>query len=153
MAGGCSQGGSPRGRQLFQQPSGVGRMMRREGRGAKPLPHSAARSGHGKNGTGGRAGARKFDRMLKFLGFLFATGFIIFCGIAVGAGYIIWETQKDLPDYKQLALYEPPVMTRVHAADGSLIAEYAKQRRLFIPVDAVPPRVVEAFLSAEDKNF
>jgi penicillin-binding protein 1A len=91
--------------------------------------------------------------MLRFLGFLFATGFILFCGLAVGAGYIIWETQKDLPDYKQLALYEPPVMTRVHAADGSLIAEYAKERRLFIPINAVPRRVIEAFLSAEDKNF
>ena len=91
--------------------------------------------------------------MLRFLGFLFATGFILFCGLAVGAGYIIWETQKDLPDYKQLALYEPPVMTRVHAADGSLIAEYAKERRLFIPINAVPPRVIEAFISAEDKNF
>ncbi len=83
--------------------------------------------------------------MLRFLGFLFATGFIIFCGIAVGAGYIIWETQKDLPDYKQLAFYEPPVMTRVHAADGSLIAEYAKQRRLFIPVDAVPRASLRLF--------
>jgi penicillin-binding protein 1A len=87
------------------------------------------------------------------LGFLFATGFIVFCGVAVGAGYIIWETQKDLPDYKQLAQYEPPVMTRVHAADGSLIAEYAKERRLFVPISAVPRSVIAAFLSAEDKNF
>jgi penicillin-binding protein 1A len=91
--------------------------------------------------------------MLRFLGFLFATGFIVFCGIAVGAGYIIWQTQKDLPDFKQLALYEPPVMTRVHAADGSLIAEYAKERRMFVPMSAIPPRLIAAFLSAEDKNF
>jgi penicillin-binding protein 1A len=91
--------------------------------------------------------------MLRFLGFLFATGFIIFCGAAAGLGYIIWETQKDLPDYKQLAQYEPPVMTRVHAADGSLIAEYAKEKRLFVPVNAVPKPLVAAFLSAEDKNF
>ncbi|HEY7763643.1 MAG TPA: penicillin-binding protein 1A [Aestuariivirgaceae bacterium] len=91
--------------------------------------------------------------MLRFLGFLFATGFILFCGLAVGAGYLIWQTQKDLPDYKQLALYEPPVMTRVHAADGSLIAEYAKERRLFVPVGAMPKQLIAAFLSAEDKNF
>jgi len=65
--------------------------------------------------------------MLRFLGFLFASGFIIFCGLAVGAGYIIWQTQKDLPDFKQLASYEPPVMTRVHAADGSLISEYGSE--------------------------
>lgn len=91
--------------------------------------------------------------MLRFLGFLFASGFIIFCGLAVGAGYIIWQTQKDLPDFKQLASYEPPVMTRVHAADGSLISEYAKERRLFVPVSAMPKQVIAAFLSAEDKNF
>ena len=91
--------------------------------------------------------------MLRFLGFLFASGFVIFCGLAVGAGYIIWQTQKDLPDYKQLASYEPPVMTRVHAADGSLISEYAKERRLFVPVSALPKQLIAAFLSAEDKNF
>lgn len=91
--------------------------------------------------------------MLRFFGFLFATGFIVFCGIAVGAGYIIWQTQKDLPDYKQLALYAPPVMTRVHAADGSLIAEYAKERRLFVPINVIPRQLIAAFLSAEDKNF
>jgi penicillin-binding protein 1A len=91
--------------------------------------------------------------MLRFLGFLFATGFVVFCGLAVGAGYIIWQTQKDLPDFKQLALYEPPVMTRVHAADGSLIAEFAKERRLFVPINVIPRQLIGAFLSAEDKNF
>src|SRR5688572_10334023 len=91
--------------------------------------------------------------MLRFLGFLFASGFVIVCGLAVGAGYISWQTQEDLPDYKQLASYEPPVMTRVHAADGSLIAEYAKERRLFVPVSALPKQLIAAFLSAEDKNF
>jgi penicillin-binding protein 1A len=84
---------------------------------------------------------------------LFAAGFVVFCGLAVGAGYIIWDTTKTLPDYQQLAKYEPPVMTRVHAADGSLIAEYALERRLFVPVDAVPERLIQAFLSAEDKSF
>ena len=60
---------------------------------------------------------------------------------------------KDLPDHAQLANYEPPVMTRVHASDGSLIAEYARERRLYVPIQAVPKLVIEAFLSAEDKNF
>jgi penicillin-binding protein 1A len=49
--------------------------------------------------------------------------------------------------------YEPPVMTRVHAADGSLVAEYARERRLYIPIQAVPKLVISAFLAAEDKNF
>src|SRR4029079_11920047 len=91
--------------------------------------------------------------MLRFLGWLFTVGFIAFLGIAGGVSYVIWDMSQGLPDYKQLALYEPPVMTRVHAADGSLIAEYAKERRLFIPINAVPPRVIEAFISAEDMNF
>jgi len=91
--------------------------------------------------------------MLRFLGFLFTVGFILFCGLSAGAAYIIWETSKGLPDYKQLAQYEPPVTTRVHAGDGSLLAEYAKERRLFLPINAVPKRVIEAFLAAEDKTF
>ncbi len=61
--------------------------------------------------------------MLRFLGLLFAAGFVVFCAVAAGAGYIIWQTTNTLPDYQQLATYEPPVMTRVHAGDGSLIAE------------------------------
>ncbi|WP_164125859.1 transglycosylase domain-containing protein, partial [Stenotrophomonas maltophilia] len=52
-----------------------------------------------------------------------------------------------------LANYEPPVMTRVHASDGSLLAEYARERRLYLPIQAMPKVVVAAFLSAEDKNF
>ena len=52
-----------------------------------------------------------------------------------------------------LAQYEPPVTTRIHADDGSLMAEYARQRRLFLPIQAIPTRLKDAFLSAEDKSF
>ncbi len=91
--------------------------------------------------------------MLRFLGWLFTLGFMLFLGAAGGLAYIIWDVSRDLPDYKQLTLYEPPVLTRVHAADGSLLAEYADQRRLFVPVNQIPKRVIEAFISAEDKTF
>ncbi|MGI9464298.1 MAG: penicillin-binding protein 1A, partial [Aestuariivirgaceae bacterium] len=91
--------------------------------------------------------------MLRFLGFLFTAGFIVFMGLAIGAGYIIWDTSKSLPEHEQLAKYDPPVMTRVHAGDGSLLAEYAKERRLFVPVNAIPKQLINAFISAEDKNF
>jgi penicillin-binding protein 1A len=74
-------------------------------------------------------------------------------GVAGVALYIVWDVSKDLPDYKQLAAYEPPVMTRMHAADGSLLAEYAEQRRLFVPIDQVPKKLVQAYLAAEDKTF
>jgi len=91
--------------------------------------------------------------LLRFLGFLFAAGTILFVvGVAAAAG-LLWHFSKDLPDYSQLQDYEPPVMTRVHAADGSLVGEYARERRLYIPIQAVPKLVINAFLAAEDKNF
>ncbi len=91
--------------------------------------------------------------ILRFFGLLFAAGTILFVvGVAAVAG-LMWHFSKDLPDYSQLQDYEPPVMTRVHAADGSLVAEYARERRLYIPIQAVPKRVINAFLAAEDKNF
>ena len=91
--------------------------------------------------------------ILRFLGFLFAMGTIVFIvGIAAVAG-LLWHYSKDLPDYSQLQDYEPPVMTRVHAADGSLLAEYAKERRLYLPIQAIPKLVTNAFVAAEDKNF
>jgi penicillin-binding protein 1A len=91
--------------------------------------------------------------MLRFLGYLFAMGVITVFGVAFAAAYIVWDASKHLPDYEQLANYEPPVMTRVHAADGRLLAEYARERRLYVPINAIPDQVIKAFLSAEDKNF
>ncbi|MBI3700634.1 MAG: penicillin-binding protein 1A [Afipia sp.] len=91
--------------------------------------------------------------LLRFMGFLFAAGTIVFLvGVGVVAG-AIWHYSKDLPDYSQLQDYEPPVMTRVHASDGSLLGEYSKERRLYLPIQAIPKSVINAFLAAEDKNF
>ena len=91
--------------------------------------------------------------LLRFLGFLFALSTLVLLVGASVATYLVWKYSQDLPDYSQLQNYEPPVMTRVHADDGALVAEYAKQRRLYIPIQSVPKLVIEAFLSAEDKNF
>ncbi len=91
--------------------------------------------------------------LFRFMGFLFAAGTILFLvGVAAVAGGI-WHFSKDLPDYSQLQDYEPAVMTRVHASDGALLGEYAKERRLYLPIQAVPKSVINAFLAAEDKNF
>ena len=91
--------------------------------------------------------------LVRFMGFLFAAGTVVFLvGVAAVAG-AIWHFSKDLPDYSQLQDYEPPVMTRVHAADGALLGEYSKERRLYLPIQAVPKLVINAFLAAEDKNF
>src|SRR3954453_7108194 len=89
----------------------------------------------------------------RFLGFLFAAGTVLFLVGVAGTAGMIWHFSKDLPDYSQLQDYEPPVMTRVHASDGALVAEYAKERRLYIPIQAVPKLVLNAFIAAEDKNF
>ena len=91
--------------------------------------------------------------LIRFLGFLFAAGTVVFLVGVAGVAGAIWHFSKDLPDYSQLQDYEPPVMTRVHASDGALLGEYSKERRLYLPIQAVPKLVINAFLAAEDKNF
>src|SRR5437773_1052594 len=91
--------------------------------------------------------------LVRFMGFLFAAGTVVFLvGVAAAAG-LFWHFSKDLPDYSQLQDYEPPVMTRVHASDGALVAEYARERRLYLPIQAIPKLVLNAFIAAEDKSF
>ena len=89
----------------------------------------------------------------RFIGFMFATGAIVFVLGAAAFGLMLWHYQQDLPDTAALRNYEPPVMTRIHAGDGSILAEYARERRLYLPSSAIPPMVKQAFISAEDKNF
>ena len=91
--------------------------------------------------------------LARFFGFIFATGAIVFVIGAIAVGALIWHFQQDLPDTTQLKNYEPPVMTRIHGGDGSILAEYSRERRLYLPSSAIPPLVKNAFLSAEDKNF
>ena len=67
--------------------------------------------------------------------------------------FLLHKYGKGLPEYGQLADYRPPVVTRVHGGDGRLIAEYAKERRVFVPVNVMPKLLIKAFLSSEDKNF
>ena len=62
--------------------------------------------------------------------------------------FFIWVTRLQ-----KLESYEPPVSSRVYASNGELIAEYAIEKRLFIPYDSIPKKIINAFLSAEDKNF
>jgi len=89
----------------------------------------------------------------RLLNFVFTAGVFAFILGALGFGVLIWSVSEDLPDYEALARYEPPVMTRVHAADGRLLAEFARERRLFMPISAIPHNVVASFLAAEDKSF
>ena len=91
--------------------------------------------------------------MLKTLSSLIST-FFFFAVIAfVFLISSLWEYASQLPDYHQLAKYEPAVTTRLYAGDGRLLMEYANEKRLFVPVDKIPDKVKQAFISAEDKNF
>ena len=65
----------------------------------------------------------------------------------------LWYFSIGLPDYKKLSNYQPPISSRVYSEDGKLIAEYAIEKRLFVPYDSIPEVVINSFLSAEDKNF
>jgi penicillin-binding protein 1A len=77
---------------------------------------------------------------------------VTLAGLLGAAGFVYWVTY-DLPSYETLAHYEPPITTRVYGGNGTLIGEYARERRLFVPIEAVPNQVKQAFISAEDKNF
>jgi penicillin-binding protein 1A len=91
--------------------------------------------------------------MLRILGWLFGFGvFLALAGLGAGAIYLN-QVAANLPDYTVLKDYQPPVTTRIHAADGTLLAEYARERRLFEPIEAIPPQLIHAFISAEDKDF
>jgi penicillin-binding protein 1A len=91
--------------------------------------------------------------MVRFLVLLFSTLFLFAIIGVAGVLGLFWHYGRDLPDYHQLAHYEPPVTTRVYAGDGRLVAEYALEKRSFVPIGVMPERVINAFLAAEDKNF
>src|SRR5690606_25727355 len=91
------------------------------------------------------AAAGNGNCMLRWFGYLF--GALLLCGLLAVGGtlWVFWEFGRGLPEYAQLADYEPPVTTRVYAGDGSLLEEYAVQRRIFVPVEAIPDLVKNAF--------
>ncbi len=92
-------------------------------------------------------------KFLKILGYLFGLGIVM----AIAGGgvllYAFYEYGKGLPEHTDLKDYDPPTVTRVHAGDGRLMEEYAKEKRIYVPITAIPTRVKDAFLSAEDKDF
>ena len=91
--------------------------------------------------------------MFKFLNFSikFLIIFLLACLFFIFSTF--WYFSIGLPDYKKLSNYQPPISSRVYSSDGKLIAEYALEKRLFIPYESIPKKVVNSFLSAEDKNF
>ena len=91
--------------------------------------------------------------ILQVFGALFALGVF---GLLLGVALLVWGLDhygEDLPDHAQLATFDPPTVTRVHAGDGRLLAEYAIENRVVVPIEAIPEVVIDAFLAAEDKDF
>ena len=92
----------------------------------------------------------KYKKYLRiFINFIF---WCVVAGIA-GLAALVLIYGHDLPDYKNLAAYTPPVATRLYASDGSMLIEYAEERRVFIDFEDMPPQLVNAFIAAEDQNF
>lgn len=83
---------------------------------------------------------------------LMILSFLIVCAFAGGVG-VFYYFGRALPNYQQLETYEPPVVTRLYAGNGQMFAEYAAQKRLYVPIKAIPKQVIDAFIAAEDKNF
>ena len=91
--------------------------------------------------------------MLRFLNFSVRFIIIFFLIIVFFTFSTLWYFSIGLPDYKKLSNYQPPISSRVYSEDRKLIAEYALEKRLFIPYEAIPNKIINSFLSAEDKNF
>jgi len=91
--------------------------------------------------------------MYRFIAYTVGGIAVLSISVFAGVALYLYKLSQDLPDYGSLANYQPPITTRVYANDGSLIAEYARERRLFVPIESIPRRVIDAFLSAEDKDF
>jgi penicillin-binding protein 1A len=92
-------------------------------------------------------------KLLKLVAVLTAGTLALALVGSAAALYLVHGYSVGLPDYRQLAHYQPPTVTRVHAGDGRLLAEFAHEKRVFVPVEAIPKPVIQAFLAAEDKNF
>ena len=90
-----------------------------------------------------------FNILSILIGFTFFGGLLLIFSVA----WIFWVYGQNLPDYKQLSNYEPPVVSRVYASNGALLEEFATEKRLFVPIESIPDIIKEAFLSSEDKDF
>ncbi len=66
---------------------------------------------------------------------------------------VLWSFSNNIPDYKFLKNYKPPVSSKVYSGDGTLVADFSREKRVFVPYESIPDNVINSFLSAEDKNF
>ncbi len=91
--------------------------------------------------------------MKKTFSAIVATGIFLILILATFGFFIFKRYSENLPDYEQLKNYNPIITTRIYAADGSLISEFSKEKRIFVPINTIPKNLINAFLAAEDANF
>jgi penicillin-binding protein 1A len=91
--------------------------------------------------------------MMRAITIILSVVVLVVVATVAGAFFIFFHFSAGLPDYRALANYAPPVMTRVYAGDGTLVQEYAIEGRVFVPLSAIPKRVMEAFIASEDQRF
>ena len=92
----------------------------------------------------------KMTSLFKNILGILVTLFLLFSIILLG---ILWTFSNNIPDYKFLKGYKPPVSSKVYSGNGDLVADFSKEKRIFVPYNTIPRNVINAFLSAEDKNF
>jgi penicillin-binding protein 1A len=90
------------------------------------------------------------NKFLKNAIILSISSVILVCILIIG---ILWVYSNDIPDYKFLKNYKPPVSSKVYSGNGNLVADFSKEKRVFVPYNSIPKNIINAFLSAEDKNF
>ncbi len=96
---------------------------------------------------------KKLPILPRFLTWILSLGFTLFIVGSIAVLALVFYFSQDLPDYSKLANYHPAAMSRIYASDGTLIGEYAKEKRIFLPLSRIPLKVRQAFIAAEDKNF
>ena len=77
----------------------------------------------------------------------------LFLLISVTILIVLWTFSNSIPDYRFLKNYKPPVSSKMYSGNGELVADFSKEKRIFVPYEAIPKNVINSFLSAEDKNF
>ena len=66
---------------------------------------------------------------------------------------LLWKYSSELPSYSKILQYKPELSSRLYSSDGVLLKSYHQEERIFIPIERVPQKLINAFLSSEDKNF
>jgi len=90
------------------------------------------------------------NKFLKNILYISLSSLLLVCILVFG---ILWTYSNNIPDYKFLKNYKPPVSSKVYSGDGELVADFSKEKRIFVPYNSIPKSVINSFLSAEDKNF